>query len=326
MRAASTKAAWVALVILAAGAGAQEGQQAPAFSAGTLDRLPMDPGQRATLREAIGKRDYRAAEELLAGEAGRQPKAQPILVALANVLFLDGKHLNCAVVLKKAEKLGPLDERDRYLLALSYLTIGRLNWARPEFEALAQAFPKNAVYPYWLARVAYRKMDLESAVAQARRAVQLDAGFMKAHDQLGLCYEAMGKWEEAVQAFKEAVRLNEASASPSPWPAMNFGVLLLRLERIEEAEVQLRQSIAIDRRFPVAHHRLGQVLEKKQRLDDAISEFEEAGRLDPTYPDPHYALARILRQRGNTQGAEQELATFRELRSVDKQKGVTRPD
>ena len=133
-----------------------------------------------------------SAEELLAAEARRDPKSQAILLVLANVLFLDGKHLNCAVVLKKAEKLAPLDERNRFLLALSYLTIGRLNWARPELERLAQSSPSNALYPYWLARIAYRKMEIDSALAYVQKAIQLDPAFLKAFDQLGLCYEAMG--------------------------------------------------------------------------------------------------------------------------------------
>ena len=110
-----------------------------------LQALPLEPGRRSILEAEIRTRDYKAAEQLLAEEAARDPGSQPILLVLANVLFLDGKHLNCAVVLKKAEKLAPLDERNRFLLALSYVTIGRLHWAGPEFERLAQASPSNAV-------------------------------------------------------------------------------------------------------------------------------------------------------------------------------------
>ena len=60
------------------------------------------------------------------------------------------------------------------------------DWARPELEKLAQSNPSNAVYAYWLSRLAYRKMDMPAAVALARKAVQLDPMSMKAYDQLGL--------------------------------------------------------------------------------------------------------------------------------------------
>jgi tetratricopeptide (TPR) repeat protein len=328
LRAARKVRLAVVLVLMAECTAAQEVQQpfTPGIASRMLESISLDPEKRALLQAAIGKRDYAGAEELLAGEAGRQPKSQPILLVLANVLFLDGKHLNCAAVLKKAEKLAPLDERNRFLLALSYVTIGRLNWARPEFETLARSFPSNAVYPYWLARIAYRKMDIDASVAHARKAIQLDPAFMKAYDQLGLGYEALGSWDQAIAAFQEAIRLNSEAPAPSPWPSMNLGVLLLRLERLDEAEGHLRRSIRIDGNFPVAHHRLGQVLEKKDRLEEAIAEFQEAASLDPTYPDPHYALARIFRQRGDLKPAEKESSMFRNLRKADKEKGITRPD
>lgn len=288
--------------------------------------LPLAETTRATLVEAIAKRHYHAAEELLAEEAKKDPKSQPLLLALANVLFLDGKQLNSVVVLKKAELLGPLDERNRFLLALSYIAIGRKSLATQELESLQQSYPANAMYPYWLSRLAYRQLDLQRALTNAQAAVRLDPKFMKAYDQLGLCYSGLNQNDEAIQAFRDAIRLNQEQASRSPWPSMNLGTLLLRAERLDEAESHLRDSVNIDSRFPTAHLRLGQVLEKKDRLDEAVAELSEAVRLDPTYPEPHYALARIYRKRHNREKAEAELHLFQELRNEDKAKGITRPD
>lgn len=298
----------------------------PAPPAQFVLTLPLDDTTRATLLEAIGKRQYHAAEELLAEQAKKDPKSQPLLLALANVLFLDGKQLNSAVVLKKAELLGPLDERNRFLLALSYIAISRKSLAIQELEALQQSYPANAVYPYWLSRMAYRQLDLQRALTNAQTAVRLDPKFMKAYDQLGLCFAGLNQTNEAIQAYTEAIRLNRGQASRSPWPSMNLGSLLLRLERLDEAESHLRDSVSIDPRFPTAHLRLGRVLEKKERLDDAVAELSEAARLDPTYPEPHYALARIYRQRHDPEKAKTELNLFQELRDADKAKGITRPD
>jgi len=286
----------------------------------------MDAATRSTLEEAIGKRDYAAAENLLAEEATKNPKSQPLLLVLADILFLDGKQLNSALVLKKAELLGPLDERSRFLLALSYIAISRKNLAIPELEKLAQSNPSNAVYPYWLSRLAYRKTDLQLAFRYAEKAVQLDPAFMKAYDQLGLCYAGLNQTEEAIRAYKEAIRLNRQQALRWPWPSMNLGTLLLRLERLDEAEAHLRDSVGIDPGFPVAHLRLGQLLEKKERYQEAIAELEQAAKLDPTYPEPHYALGRIFRKQRDVKAAERELRIFQELRNTDKLKGITRPD
>lgn len=311
-------------LLLAAVAAAQEPADPTAASGNLIRTLPLQPEKRSAISAAVERRDYTEAEQMLANEAKRDPKSQEILLVLANVLFLDGKHLNCAVVLKKAEKLGTLDERNRYLLALSYVTIGKGSWAIPELEKLAQAHPANANYPYWLARVAYKKMDMQSALAYAKKAIQLDPAFMRAHDQAGLCYDALGEPDAAIQSFQEAIRLNRDSALRSPWPALNLGVLYLRQGSLDAAEVSLRESIGIDSRFPIAHYRLGQVMEKKGKLDEAIAELDLAARLDPTYPEPHYALGRIYRQKKDMSAAEKELSLFQDLRRADQDKGITR--
>jgi len=319
----------VMLLLAVTVAPADQGVQESALSApaaSVLQGLPLDAAKRSALQDALGKHNYGTAEDLLAAEAKANPKSQKLLLVLAQVLFLDGKQLNAALVLKKAELLGTLDEQDRFLLALSYVAIGRKKLATGEFEELQKLNPANAVYPYWLSRLTYRQMNLQSALGYAQTAVRLNPTFMKAYDQLGLCYVGLNQTEEAIQAYTQAVRLNRQQSSHWPWPSMNLGTLLLRLDRLDEAESELRDSVSIDARFPTAHLRLGQVLEKKQRYDEAVAELNEAAQLDPTYPDPHYALARIYRKRQSREDAEKELAIFQELRNTDKAKGITRPD
>src|ERR1700694_5259130 len=123
------------LVMLAAAVPGQEVQELSPVPppATTVNTLPLDAATRSILEEAIGKRNYTSAENLLAAEAAKNPKSQPLLLVLADVLFLDGKQLNSALVLKKAELLGPLDERSRFLLALAYVSMGRKNLAITEF-------------------------------------------------------------------------------------------------------------------------------------------------------------------------------------------------
>jgi len=319
----------IALALLLAVTAWGQGVDLPSPGPATtnfLQTLQIDPERRLLLVQKVAAKDYAAAEDLLAEEARRDPKSQAILVVLANVLFLDGRHLNCIVVLKKAEKLAPLDEKNRLLLALSYVTIGRRNLARPEFDKLAEANPANALYPYWLGRLAYRKMDLTSAIAHAKKAIALDPLFMKAYDQLGLYYQAAGNWDEAIAAFREAIRLNAQAAAPSPWAPFNMGLLMMRMEKLEEAEAQFRASLKITEAFPPAHYRLGQTLEKQGRIDHARAELERAIALDPTYPDPHYALARIYRRSGDTKSAASELKLFQNLREADKRNGTIRPE
>ena len=293
---------------------------------GRIRLAGLEPAEQFRLQTAMQKHDYAAAETLLAAHAQSHPKSQPALLLLADVLFLDGKQLNSVVVLKKAELLSPLDERSRYLLALSYVSLGRRNLAIPELEKLAEFHPTDARYPYWLARLLYRKMDLQHALSYAREAVRLNPALAKAHDQLGLCYAALGEADSAIQSYRDAIRLSEEQALHWPWPALNLGTLYFRLDRLPEAEQALNQSLLAEPNFPAAHFRLGQVLEKTGQLDRAILELLKAAELDPTYPEPHYALARIYRRRKDLTAADRELSAFARLREIDNQKGIVRPD
>ncbi len=286
----------------------------------------LAPAQRASLRDALRKHDYVLAENMLAEAAALHAKSQALLLLLGDVLFLDGKQLNSILVLKKAELLGPLDERSRYLLALGYVSIGHRNLAIPEFEKLAASHPSAAQYPYWLARLMYRKTDFNQALLYAKKAVQLDPSFAKAYDQLGLCYGGLGMDTEAIQSYRTAIQLSEQQALRWPWPALNLGTLYLRLNRLPEAEEALSQSLILTPNFPPAHFRLGQVFEKKGDLERAVRELQKSVELDPTYPDPHYALARIYRRRKDNEAADRELKTFVELRGADTRKGTIRPD
>ena len=63
------------------------------------------------------------------------------------MFFLRGRPLNAAVALKKAEAIGPLDERSRFTLVMAYVALGRRDWARPELAKLVEAAPRTLSTP-----------------------------------------------------------------------------------------------------------------------------------------------------------------------------------
>ena len=277
-------------------------------------RSEIDAELRARVEEAMRSGAYDRAEALLLEAREAQPESAEVLRLLGGVFFVKGSLLQAAVALKKAEALAPLDERSRFTLAMAYVALGRRDWARPELETLAGSHPRTALYPYWLARLDYDQTKYEAAIEKLQRAIGLDPGFAKAFDNLGLCYEALGRVDEAIRAWQEAIRLNREAQPPSPWPALNLGLLLARLGQLEEAEARFRESLATDPEFPQAHYQLGLVLEKTGRPEQALPELEAAARLEPGYPEPHYALARVYRRAGDREKASRALERFRELK------------
>ena len=144
---------------------------------------------------------------------------------------MKGRHLNAAIALKKAEALAPLDERSRFTLVMAYVVLGHRDWARPELATLVATAPRNPLYVYWTGRLDYDDGQYQAAIRGFERTLELDPRFAKAHDNLGLCHEALGQHDEAIRSYQEAIRLNREQAAPSPWPPLNLGLLLTRLDR-----------------------------------------------------------------------------------------------
>jgi Flp pilus assembly protein TadD len=270
----------------------------------------------ARINEALRTRDYERAETLLLEAAEANPRSPEVLRLLGAVFFMRGKPLNAAVAIKKAEALAPLDERSQFTLVMSYVALGQRDWARPELAKLVEAAPGNALYQYWTGRLDYDDQQFAKAVQSLRRAVELDPGLAKAHDSLGLCYEALGRFDEAERSWQEAIRLESGQPTRSPWPSLNLGVMLTRLDRLDAAEARFRESIACDPKFALAHYQLGLALEKRGRTADAVAELEESARLDPTSTEAPYALARVYRRAGDDTKADRALQRFEELKKA----------
>lgn len=326
----AARAAALAGCVFMAGAAAGRGFQEPPRSEGSV--TPVDPrdldasglpgDRRLRIHQALRTAAYDRAQALLLEEVEHSPRSPELLRLLGGVFFVRGLYLNSAIAFKKAEALAPLDDRSRFTLAMSYVVMGRSRWARPELERLARSSESNPLYRYWIARLDYDDGQYAAAVDGFLRVLALDPTDLRAHDNLGLAYDALGRYEEAIRSYREAIRLNHERRARSPWPALNLGMLLVRLDRLDEAEPLFRESTRDDPRFAQARYQLGLVLEKKGRSAEAIAELSQAAQLDPSYPEPQYALARLYRRAGEVEKADRALERFQALK---KEKGQAGP-
>jgi tetratricopeptide (TPR) repeat protein len=289
-----------------------------AYNPSMIDGAPLDSPARSDVAEALQNREYERAEAILLDQHDRRPGSAPLLELLGRIFFLDGKYKNCAIALKKADKISPLPDGPRFILAMAYVAMKRPAWARPELELLTRADPTKALYPYWLSRLDYHDMHLGEAVSHIQTAIQLDPNFMKAYDNLGLYLEALGKYDDAIHAYQNAIRINRANRLHSPWPTHNLGALLSKLGRTDEAELYLRESLRENSRFPKAYFQLGLLLEKQRKDHAAAHALRQAIALDPEYAEPHLVLGRILERQHETLAARRAFETFEKLKNPDK--------
>jgi tetratricopeptide (TPR) repeat protein len=268
---------------------------------------------------ALKAQDWSRAETLLVEAAERRPQQRELLQVLGSVFLILRKPLNAAIAFKKAEALGALDDRSRFALVLSYIALNRGDWARPELERLVRADASNPAYQYWLGRLDYDASQYASAIRRFEAVIARDPSFVRAYDNLGLCYEALNEPERALGHYRKAVTLNRAAESPSSWPPLNLGTLLRQRGAVEEAEAVLREAVRYDDGMAEAHYQLGMALEQAGRDADAAAALERAAQRNSEYAPTHYALARIYRRTGRADEAKRAMAVFERLHRKDRE-------
>jgi tetratricopeptide (TPR) repeat protein len=299
---------------------------APATMPPDLADLQLSEPRRLELQDAFKRRDYKRAETILVEEAERDPKSirtAKILTMAGAIFFLDGQYLNSAIAWKKAEAIAPLDDRNRFTLAMAYVRLNRRDWARPELEKLVAAQPQDSLYLYWLARLDFDAKSYATAISRLRKVVELDPTMMRAYDSLGLCYDYLGQSHEAIKNFNRAVELNRLQPKPSPWPHVDLAISLVSVNQLADAEKHLREALDFDPRLPQAHYQLGRVLEMQGSYQAAVLSLNQSIALAPAYPEPHYLLGRIYHRLGDDQLSKKEIGRFQELKRASEAPSVS---
>ena len=281
-----------------------------------LSELQLEPAKRAEIEQAVRERNLKHAETILVQEselAPKTPRSARLLQAAAGLFFRDQQYLDAAIAWKRAESIAALDDRNRFMLAMAWIKLNRRDWARPEIEKLCLAQPQNPLYLYWLARLDYDSQNYTVAITRLQKVTELDPRMTRAYDRLGLCYDYLGRWEEAINSYNRAVELNRLEPKPSPWPLVDLAISLVELNRLTEAEDRLREAVRYDDGLPQAHYQLGRVLDMQAHTGPAIESLKQSISLDPGYAEPHYLLGRIYQKLGNSELAKAEIDQYQQL-------------
>ena len=117
-----------------------------------------------------------------------------------------------------------------------------------------------------------------------------------AHCNLGLALLERGETDQAIEHYREALRID-----PNSVLAHNdLGEALQRLGRDDQAIEQFEAVLRLDPDHAGAHYNLGESLRRQGRLAEAVDEFEKSLRLDPDHADAHTNLGAALGQQGKT--------------------------
>ncbi len=170
-------------------------------------------------------------------------------------------------------------------------------------KALAARYPEDAIAYYCLG-VAYGRLKFtEDAITAFREAIKLKPDLAQAWYNLGVGYGDTGRTDDAIAAYKQAIKLKSDDAEA--W--YNLGVVYGDTGRTDDAIAAYKQAIKLKPDYAEAWHNLGDAYRKSGRTDDAIAADKQAIKLKPDYARAWNGLGVAYDEAGLTDDAIEAL-------------------
>jgi len=159
--------------------------------------------------------------------------------------------------------------------------------------------------------LAYDKIGhFYEAIEELKAALNLSPDYVEVHNNLGVTYDKMEMPDEAQTEFREAIRMNPTYLEAR----CNLGNIYACLGKLEEALLELNEAQRINPRYAPLHNSLGNIHALEKRDTEAIKEFMLALEIDPKYVPAHMNLANIYYESGRY---EEALREFNEILTLE---------
>ena len=178
-----------------------------------------------------------------------------------------------------------------FLLGLNLLIAEDYEKALAHFKQAVEANPRGPMawlpMAWLLMGYCYAERGRSAEAIEAyKQAIRIKPDFAEAHCFLGIRYGMLGRNAEAIEAYKQAIRIKP----DYPEAHYNLGVTHGELGRNAEAIEAYKQAIRIKPDYAQAHCNLGVKYGELGRHAEAVEAYKEAIRINPDHPNAHYNL------------------------------------
>jgi len=143
--------------------------------------------------------------------------------------------------------------------------------------------------------ITYDRLErYQEAIEEFQKALKLDPDYLEVWNNLAVTFYNMGKLEDALKLLQKAIKLYPDSAEAHN----NLGNLYAHAGKLDEAIKEFKEAIKINPGFARARNNLGNIYAEQKKSEEAIKEFKEAIRLDPNNALAHSNLGNIYAELG----------------------------
>ncbi|MFZ3137817.1 MAG: tetratricopeptide repeat protein [Thermodesulfovibrionales bacterium] len=153
-------------------------------------------------------------------------------------------------------------------------------------DAGIEDYTKSAEYWFYLG-VAYSNSGrYKEAIEAFKQVIRINPDYAEAHYNLGVTYGKSGMDKEAIEAYKQAIRIDPDFANAH----VNLGNAYVKIGMPKEATEAFKQAIRINPDDAKLYYLLGLNYYISGRYKEAIEAFKQSIRINPDYAEAHYNL------------------------------------
>jgi tetratricopeptide (TPR) repeat protein len=157
----------------------------------------------------------------------------------------------------------------------------------------------NYVAHYNLGNALVKHGELDEAVAQFQKSVEIQPDLFKPHYNLANALFKQGRFDDAIIQYRKALEIE-----PDNVEALNnLGNALAMTGADAKAIAEYQKAVALQPNYSDARCDLGHVLLKLGRLDEAVAQFQQAVAIKPDDPDLRNDLGKSLLMKNDFDGA-----------------------
>ena len=175
-------------------------------------------------------------------------------------------------------------------LGLDFYEKGEMEEAIEQYRKVLEIKPNYAEAWCDLGVALFEHKEKEQAVECYRRAIEIKPRYAEAWGSLGVALFDKGAKEQAVECYHRALEIDPHYAEG--WG--NLGAALFDKGDKEQAIADYRKALEIDPRYVKADYNWGNALATEGQFDEAIAHFRKALAAKPDYANALYGLGAAL--------------------------------
>jgi tetratricopeptide (TPR) repeat protein len=244
----------------------------------------------------------------------------------------DGNFVAAANEFEKAAQMDP-SESNLFDWASELLLHRTLDPAIEVFRRAAERYPNSPRLAIGLGMSLYSRGNYDEAVKSLLKAADLNPSDARCYVFLSKAYDSSpSQAAEVIKRFQRFAELQPQNARAPYYYAMSLWKGKRAQDAnldINEIELLLKKSVAIDPKFAEAHLQLGNLYSEQNKYGDAVPEYLKALDDNQDLADAHYRLGQAYVHTGQKDRAQEQLQIYQQLRAqhmaeLDKQRAEIR--